>query len=321
MDLATGRNLVVTRSDVLTAHDRIAGSIRRTPTLRITDPTHRGSVWFKQEYQQYSGSFKVRGATNRILAAAEAGQLTDAGVIAASGGNAGLAVAYVARNLKARAEVYVPVTAPPNKVSRLRGLGAEVTQVGSEYAEAYEAARLREAETGALFCHAYDHFDMVAGNGTLGLELQEDIGQVDTVIVAVGGGGLIAGIAAAMDGTASIIAAEPRTAPTMHAALAAGRPVTVDVGGIAADSLGARQLGGIAFEVAQRFGVRSLLVSDEDVIAARQLLWDDYRILVEHGAATALAVLLGGYYEPSLGERVVVVLCGANTDPRTLSLA
>jgi threonine dehydratase len=313
--------MVVTRSDVLTAYDRIAGSVRRTPVLHVADASHRGSVWLKQEYQQYSGSFKVRGATNRILAAAEGGQLTEAGVIVASGGNAGLAVAYVARTLKARAEVFVPVTAPRNKVSKLREFGAEVTQVGSEYAEAYEAARIREVETGALYCHAYDHPEMVAGNGTLGLELQQDIGEVDTVIVAVGGGGLIGGIAAAMDGTARIVAAEPSTVPTMHAALAAGRPVTVDVGGVAADSLGARQIGDIAFELAQRFDVRSQLVSDEDVTAARQILWDGYRILVEHGAAAAMAVLSGGYYEPGPGERVVVVLCGANTDPRTLSLA
>jgi threonine dehydratase len=313
--------MIVTRSDILTAYDRIAASIRRTPVLRVTDPRYRGSVWFKLEYQQHSGSFKVRGAANRILAAAEAGELTDAGVIVASGGNAGLAVAYVARSLNARAEVYVPVTAPPNKVSKLRELGAAVTQVGSEYAEAYQAARSREAETGALFCHAYDQPEMVAGNGTLALEVQEDIGEIDTVIVAVGGGGLMAGIAVAMDGSAEIIAAEPRTAPTMNAALAAGRPVTVEVGGIAADSLGARQIGEIAFEVAQRFNARSLLVSDDDVIAARQLLWDDYRVVVEHGAAAALAVLSGGYYEPAAGERVVVVLCGANTDPRTLTLA
>jgi threonine dehydratase len=306
--------MVVTQSDVVAAYDRIAGSIRHTPVLCVTDARHGGPVWLKLEYLQHAGSFKARGALNRILAAAEAGELTDAGVIVASGGNAGLAVAYVARNLKVRVEVFVPTTAPQPKVTKLRALGADVTQVGSEYAEAYRAARTREVETGALYCHAYDQPEMVAGNGTLALELQADIGEFDTVVAAVGGGGLMAGITVALNGAARVVAVEPYAAPTLHAALAAGRPVTVDVGGIAADSLGARQIGDIAFDVAQRFDVHSVLVSDDALVAARQLLWDDYRIVVEHGTAAALAALSGGAYEPEPGERVVVVLCGANTD-------
>jgi threonine dehydratase len=304
----------VTRVDVLSAAGRIGGAIRRTPLLRADR-----NLWFKLDYLQPSGSFKVRGASNRILAAAQAGVLTEAGVIAASGGNAGLAFAHVAHQIGVRAEVYVPANAPAAKVSKLMALGAHVVQTGSEYAEAYEAAREREQVSGAMFCHAYDQPDMVAGNGTLALELLTDLAAFDTVIVAVGGGGLMAGVATGLDGAARVVAVEPVAAPTLHAALAAGRPVPIEVGGVAADSLGARQVGDIAFDVARKFSVVSVLVPDEAIVAARQQLWDGYRIVVEHGAATAHAAVAGGYYRPDPDERVVVVLCGANTDVSTLA--
>jgi threonine dehydratase len=303
---------VIDRSDVEAARRRVGARILRTPVLEAGD-----GVWLKLEQLQHTGSFKPRGMFNRILAAAETG-LPEAGVVAASGGNAGLAVAYAARELGAPAEVYVPETAPAVKVARLRALDATVVQVGREYAEASEAAAKRTAETGALVCHAYDQPEVCAGQGTLALELEEQTGGVDTVLVAVGGGGLMAGIAAALEDRARVVAVEPAGCPSFHAALEAGERVDAEVSGVAADSLGARRTGEIAFTVARRTGVTSLLVSDDDLITARQALWDRHRIVVEHGAAAAYAALLSETYRPSPGERVAVICCGANTDPADL---
>jgi threonine dehydratase len=210
--------------------------------------------------------------------------------------------------------VYVPATAPVVKVARLRELGAEVVQVGDRYAQAYEAAVADADATGALFCHAYDQPEVCAGQGTLALELLEQVaGEIDTVLVAVGGGGLMAGIAAAVEGRARVVGVEPATVPTFAAALSAGEPVDVPVSGVAADSLGATRIGAIAWAVAGRAGVRSVLVDDDDVVAARRTLWERYRLVVEHGAATVIAALLSGAYVPDRGERVAAVLCGANT--------
>jgi threonine dehydratase len=301
---------VITRADVAAAASRIAGRVRRTPELRVDE-----SLSLKLEYLQHTGSFKARGAFNRVLSAAETGELTDAGIIAASGGNAGLAFAYAARTAGYRAEVYVPEIASPVKVAKLRGLGATVVQVGSEYVAAYEAARKRQADTGAVFCHAYDQPEVVAGQGTLALEL----GPTDTVLVAVGGGGLMAGIVGALDGRARVVGVEPVLCPTLHAALAAGEPVDVSVGGVAADSLGARRVGEIAYQMASWRQVPSLLVDDDAIVAARRDLWQRYRLVVEYGAAAAWAALLTGAYRPAEGERVTVILCGANTDPADLA--
>src|SRR5580700_1007368 len=291
---------MTTGSDVQAAAVRLAGRIRVTP-LAEADPGSfppAGRVWLKLELLQHTGSFKVRGAFNRILSAAERGPLPAAGVVAASGGNAGLAVAYAAARHELPARVFVPAAAPAVKVARLRAYGADVVQAGSCYAEAYESAAKHAADVGALLCHAYDQPEVCAGQGTLGRELLEQSGgELDTVLVAV----------------------EPVTIPTLHAALAAGRPVDVEVSGVASDSLGATRLGDIAFAVATRTGVRSVLVDDADIIAARRLLWDRYRLAVEHGAAAAVAALLSGAYRPADGERVAVVLCGANTDPASLA--
>lgn len=204
------------------------------------------------------------------------------------------------------------------KVKKLKASGASVVQRGSEYAEAFEAALDYAAETGAVYCHAYDQAEIAAGAGTVGSELLEQLGEVDTVVVAVGGGGLMAGIAAAVEGHARVVGVEPDNAPTLYSALAAGEPVDVAVSGIAADSLGARQIGRIGFEVAVRTGVRTVLVSDDDIAAARSLLWEQYRIVVEHGAAAAFAAVNSRAYVPAAGERVAVILCGANTDPATV---
>jgi threonine dehydratase len=313
---------MITSTEVRAAATRIAPYVRATPLIEA-DPgafAPAARVWLKLEQLQHSGSFKVRGAFNRILSGGEQGMLPGAGVVTASGGNAGLAVGYAAawRNLPAR--VYVPNTAPPVKVARLRAYGAQVVQVGNCYAEAYGAAAKHAAEAGALFCHAYDQPEVCAGQGTLGLELLAQTGgQLDTVLVAVGGGGLLAGVAAAVETKARVTGVEPAAIPTLNAALAAGCPVDVDVSGIAADALGATRLGDIAYAVATRTAAGSILVGDDDIIAARKLLWEHHRLAVEHGGATALAALLSGAYQPADGERIVVVLCGANTDPATLS--
>ncbi|MGI5325950.1 threonine/serine dehydratase [Actinomadura nitritigenes] len=310
--------------DVRAAAGRVAGRVRETPLLGV-DPgplAPAGRMWLKLEQAQHTGSFKARGAFNHILAARDGGRLPEAGVVAASGGNAGLAFAYAAAEVGAPAEVFVPETAPAVKVARLRALGAAVVQVGTRYAEAQDAATKRAADTGALFCHAYDQPEVCAGQGTLGLEILDQTGgEVDTVLLAVGGGGLMAGVAAALEGRARVVGVEPETIPTLERALRAGRPVDVPVSGVAADSLGATRLGDIAHAVATRTGVVPALVSDEAIIDARRFVWEEYRQVVEHGTAAAVAALRTGAYRPSPGERVVVVLCGANTDPSDLSTA
>lgn len=312
---------MIDRSHVQAAAERVAGHVRRTPMVEVEPgplaPAAR--MWLKLELTQHTGSFKARGAFNHILAAREEGRLPETGVVAASGGNAGLAFAYAAARAGVPAEVYVPETAPAVKVARLRALGAAVVQVGTRYAEAQDAATKRAADTGALFCHAYDLPEVCAGQGTLGLEVLEQTGgEVDTVLLAVGGGGLMAGVAAALEGRARVVGVEPATIPTLERALHAGRPVDVEVSGVAADSLGATRAGEIAFAVASRAGVRPVLVTDEAIIEARRFVWQEYRLVVEHGTAAAVAALRGGAYRPSPGERVVVVLCGANTDPSDL---
>lgn len=288
--------------------------------FELDDDSYGRSTCFKLEMLQHTGTFKARGAFNRMLRAQAEGELDPAvGIVVASGGNAGMANAFAAARLGVPAAVFVPENAPAVKVARLKELGAEVVLEGSEYASAFEAAQRRVALTGALLCHAYDQPEIAAGAGTLALELLDQVSAgFDTVLVAVGGGGLMAGVAAALEGAARVVGVEPQNAPTLHSALAAGRPVDVAVSGIAADSLGARRLGDIGFEVATRTGVRSVLVTDDDLRAARALLWSRWRVVVEYGAAAALAALTSGAYRPEPEERLVVVLCGANTDPSDL---
>lgn len=313
----TTKSDVIARADVDKATRRIAGLTRLTPVLKAD--AFPGEVWFKCEFMQHTGTFKARGALNRILASKERGELdSTAGVVVASGGNAGLANAYAAAQLGVPATVFVPAAAPAVKVRKLEAIGATVIKGGAEYAEAYQAAVEHARRAGAVYCHAYDQPEIAAGAGTVGTELLEQIAGVDTVLVAVGGGGLMAGIAAAVEGRARVVGVEPRNAPTLHSALAAGVPVDVAVSGVAADSLGARRIGDIGFSVAVRTGVESVLVSDDDIIAARSLLWNDYRLVVEHGAAAAFAALTSGAFVPTADERVAVILCGANTDPATL---
>ncbi|TDD04842.1 pyridoxal-phosphate dependent enzyme [Nonomuraea deserti] len=303
---------------MLAAARRIDGLALRTPVLEISP-----GLFFKLELLQHSGSFKVRGAFNRILSAGE--PLAD-GVIAASGGNHGLAVAYAARELGVRAEIFVPEVTSPVKVAGIEALGAHITQTGAIYAEAAEAAAKRAAETGALTVHAYDQPEVIAGQGTTGLEIVEQTGGVDTVVVAVGGGGFAAGVTlgtaavSSVSGTGPrIVAVEPEQIPTLRAALQAGRPVPVEVSGVGADALGASKIGGLAFEILSGPRVESALVTDEAIVAARRTLWQRHRIAAEPAGAAAYAALLSGVYTPSPGERVAVVVCGSNTDPATLA--
>jgi threonine dehydratase len=304
------------RAEVEAAAARIGGHVRRTPVLELPGADlglDVERVVLKLEHTQKAGSFKARGAFNRILRAEENGELPTAGVITASGGNAGLAVAMASRELGIRAEIHVPATAPPVKVHALKVLGADIVVSQGQYADAHAAALARQETTGALLVHAYDQLEVCAGQGVLALELLEQAPSLDVVLVAVGGGGLLAGIAAAVEGRARVVGVEPDTIPTMHAAMAAGAPVDVDVSGVAADSLGARRLGAIAFEVATRTHVQSVLVTDDDLVRARSALWERCRLLVEHAAAAPLAALATGAYRSEPAERVGLVLCGGNT--------
>jgi threonine dehydratase len=311
---------------IVDAERRIRRRVRRTPVHLVEpgDPWLPAGGCLKLELLQHTGTFKARGAFNRILATRERGELDpEVGIVVASGGNAGLANAYAAAEVGVPATVFVPETASPTKLRRLREYGARVEVRGREYAEAYDAAQEHVARTGAVSCHAYDQPEICAGAGTLGLELLDQLDtlgrEVDTVLVAVGGGGLMAGVATAVEGRARVVGVEPAGAPTLHRALEAGCPVDVPVSGVAADSLGARRLGSIAWEVASRLGVTGVRVDDDAILAARQATWDRYRLVLEPGAAAPVAALLSGAWQPVDGERVAVVLCGANTDPSDLA--
>ncbi|MEU7554980.1 serine/threonine dehydratase [Streptomyces sp. NPDC044571] len=298
---------------VRAAADRIAGAVRPAAVV----PASEG-VWYALEYLQHTGSFKARGAHNFLAAHRDAGSLPDAGVTIASGGNAGLACAWAARAQSVPATVFLPVNAPRVKVERLRGYGADVRLVGERYAEALAACREFAATGGALSSHAYDHPLIAAGAGTLLEEIRAALPGLDTVVVAVGGGGLFAGVAtAAREHGVRVVAAEPEHCRALNAALEAGRPVDVTVDSVAADSLGATRVSADALAAAQHKDVHSVLVPDTAITAARRALWQEHRIVVEAGAATALAALRTAP-EP-LGERVAVVLCGANTDPADLA--
>ena len=307
------RGCMLTPQDIDAAAHRIAPHVRRTPVLHVPG-TEFGvdvPIVLKLEFLQHTGSFKPRGAFNRILGAA----VPRAGVIAASGGNHGAAVAYAAQRLGIPAEIFVPHAAPAIKVQRIANFGARVVQGGASYAEAFLASRDRQAETGALEVHAYDHQDVLAGQGTVARELETDAPGLTHVLAAVGGGGLLGGIAAWYAGRAEIVGVEPALCPALHVALAAGRPQPAEVGGIAADSLGARQVGALMFAIAARYVARSVLVSDAAIQQAQLLLWERFRLIAEPGGATALAALTSGAWVPPQGAQVGVVICGANTDP------
>ena len=308
--------LVVERADIQAARERIAPFVRRTPILE----TGAGAfgvetpLTLKLEQLQHTGSFKLRGAFNKMLTS----DVPEVGVIAASGGNFGFAVAYAARSLGHPAEIFFPDTSPAAKLDRIRGEGADVRIVPGYFHEAWIAASERQEATGALAMHPFDQPEVVAGAGTIGMELADQVDGVDTVLGAIGGGGLIAGIASWFRGDARVVGVEPERCPSMHAALAAGEPVDVEVGGVAADSLGPRRVGRIAFEAVRRWVDAVVLVPDDAIREAQRYLWRDAHLVAEPGGATALAALVCGAYRPSPGERVVVLVSGANADPASV---
>jgi threonine dehydratase len=304
---------MISRSDIAAAAARIEGYVRHTPVvcLAAADLGLGIQMTLKLELLQHAGSFKPRGAFNRLLSS----NLPPAGVIAASGGNHGAAVAYAARALGAEAEIFVPALTPAMKVARIASYGARVVQTGATYAEALTASQERQAATGALEVHAYDHPDVLAGQGTVGREFEQDAPGLTHVLVATGGGGLIGGIATWYAGSAQVISVEPEACSALHDALRAGRPVESPVGGLAADSLGARQVGGLMFPIAEAHVAAAVLVPDDAIAAAQRLIWDRLRLVAEPGGATALAALLSGAFRPPEGARVGVLVCGANTDP------
>jgi threonine dehydratase len=304
---------MISRKEIAAAAARIEDHVRHTPILGIA-AAEMGlgfPVTLKLELLQHAGSFKPRGAFNRLLSSS----LPPAGVIAASGGNHGAAVAYAARALGARAEIFVPEPTPLMKVARIASYGARVVQVGATYADALTASRGRQEETGALEVHAYDHPHVLAGQGTVGREFEQDAPELTHVLVATGGGGLIGGIAAWYAGSVQVISVEPEACPTLHNALRAGHPVEASVGGLAADSLGARQVGGLMFPIAQAHVSAAVLVPDTAIAQAQRVIWDRVRLIAEPGGATALAALLCGAFTPPQGACVGVLVCGANADP------
>ena len=303
---------MISRTEIQDAGRRIAMHVRRTPVMPLEENAFGidARIFFKLECLQHTGSFKPRGAFNCILST----QIGEAGVIAASGGNHGAAVAYAAHHLGHHAEIFVPTITPANKVARLRQYDADINITGNNYSEALAASRERATQTGAAAIHAYDDARVLAGQGTLGMEFEEQVRGLDSVLIAVGGGGLIGGVAAWYQERVRVIGVEPERAPTLHQALASGKVVDVETGGVAADSLGARRVGELMFPIAQKFVAQSLLVSDEQIIEAQRTLWRHLRLIAEPGGATALAALLSGVYIPHAGERVGVVLCGSNAD-------
>ncbi|MER8731033.1 threonine/serine dehydratase [Mesorhizobium sp. M1227] len=304
----------ITRERIAAIEPRIRPFVRHTPVLRV-DMADFGRpplpVDLKLECLQHSGSFKARGAFTNLLER----PVPAAGVVAASGGNHGAAVAYAAMRLGHKATIFVPEVSPQAKLDRIRGYGAELIVGGARYAEALAASESFAERSGALQIHAFNQEETLVGQGTLGLEIEADLPKLDTLLVAVGGGGLVGGIAAWFSGRIRIIAVEPKGAPTLHRAFEAGRPVDAPAEGIAADSLAPKRVGEMMFPIAEAFVERSILVGDDDIIAAQAALWDRVRIISEPGGAAAFAALLSGRYAPAAGERVAVLVCGANANP------
>lgn len=313
--------MTIAPADIRAAHARIAPYVRRTPLMEAASPAGPGGpISLKLEFLQHSGSFKPRGAFNNLLTRSA----PPIGCATASGGNHGAAVAYAAARLGVKARVFVPEIAAPVKVAKISASGAEVTVSGATYFDALALCEAYVRESGALSIHAYDSLETIAGQGTVGLEWEEDLARsgaapLDTALIAVGGGGLIAGIAAWFDGRVKVVAVEPEGSRALHAALEAGRPVDVEINSVAADSLGARRVGERVFATARQAVAQSVLVSDAAIRAAQRELWRDFCVVAEPGGAAAYAALASGAYQPAPGERVGVLLCGANADLAALA--
>jgi threonine dehydratase len=300
----------VTPDDVERAAALIEGRVRRTPVI------DHGPLALKLELLQHAGSFKTRGAFNRVLSESS---LPSAGVITASGGNHGAALSYVGGVLGVRTEVFMPSTSPDIKRRNIERFGATVRVVEGFYDDAQAAADARQAATGATMIHPYDHPATVAGQGTMGRELEDQVGAFDTLVVAAGGGGFVAGQAAWFRDRVRIVAVEPETSQCLRAARLAGEPVDVPVSGVAADSLGARRLGGVPWSIVRHFVDDAVVVPDDAIRDAQRELWDELRLIAEPGGAAALAAIRVGAYAPASDERVVVVVCGSNCDPATIT--
>ncbi len=302
-------DMPVTPDDIERAAERIDSHIRRTPLIQ------HGDLTLKLELLQHAGSFKPRGAFNRVLSEPA---LPEAGLIAASGGNHGAALSFVGQQLGLPVEIYMPSTSPSIKRANIERFGAAVTVIDGYYDDAQREVEKRQAETGALMVHPYDHVETVAGQGTMAKELEQQIGQFDTLVVANGGGGFVAGQAAWFRDRIRIVAVEPDQSQCLRASLLAGERQQVTVGGIAADSLGA-QLGAIPWAISRHYVDEAVVVSDDDIRAAQHALWNDLRLVVEPGGAAAYAALLTGAVQRRPSEKMVVVVCGSNCDPNSVT--
>ena len=307
-----GPDDAVTPQAIAACEKIIRPYIRRTPVI-ATDGSEfglpAGPLTLKLELLQHSGAFKVRGAFSNLLTR----EVPKAGVVAASGGNHGAAVAYAAMKLGKPAKIFVPSVSSPAKIARIREYGADLTVGGDGYADALAASEAWALQTGALPVHAFDQNETIMGQGTLGLELDEQAPDIDTVLVSVGGGGLVAGIAAWYAGRIKVIGVEPFASPTLTRALEAGHPVDAEAGGLAADSLAPRRVGELVFPIVQKYAPRTVLVTDEAIAEAQKTLWRALRIVAEPGGAAAFSAILSGAYRPQAGERVAVVISGGNT--------
>jgi len=310
----------VTRARIAEIEAVIRPFIRRTPTVAV-DLADFGlatrAIRLKLEYLQHSGSFNARGVFANLLTR----PVPKAGVVAASGGNHGVAVAYGAMKLGIPATIFLPTVASPAKIERIRGYGAELVITGERYADALAASEAFVADREAMVLHAYDQVETMLGQGTVGLEVETDAEATDALVVAVGGGGLIGGIAAWFAGRTKIVAVEPEDAPTLFDALAAGHPVDAKAGSVAADSLAPKRVGELMFPLAQAYVEKPILVSDAEILAAQAALWETVRIVAEPGGAAAFAAVLSGKYVPAEGERITVLVCGANTTAVNFSAA
>ena len=311
----------VVPDDIVAAMDRIRPHVRLTPVIEVGQGQLGLShpVTLKLELLQHAGSFKSRGAFNRVLTAIAADEVGDAGLIAASGGNHGAAVAYVGQQLGHTAEIFMPSTSPSIKRDRIVSYGASVTVIDGYFNDAHAASVERQAATGALAVHPFEHPAVIAGAGTMAVELDDQVGAYDTLLISTGGGGFIAGQAAWVRDSRRIVSVEPYASCCLHQARVNGETTLVEVGGVAADSLGTNRLGEYAWSIVREYVDDAVLVTDDDIRAAQYALWDEFRLVVEPGGAAALAALRCGAYVPEPGERVVVAVCGSNCDPNSVT--
>jgi threonine dehydratase len=302
----------VSRMEIARCEKLIRPYIRRTPVIEIDGADvglASGKLCLKLELFQHSGSFKARGAFANLLTR----RIPSAGVVAASGGNHGAAVAYAAMKLNVPAKIFVPTVASPAKLQRIREYGADLVVEGDRYADALAASEAWVQRSGAMPVHAFDQDETMLGQGTIGMELDEQAGDIDTLLVSVGGGGLIAGIAAWYAGRVKVVGVEPFAAPTLTKALEAGHPVDAEAGGLAADSLAPRRVGDRVFPIAKNYVHGTVLVADDAIAKAQNVLWQVLRVVAEPGGAAAFSAILSGAYEPAAGERLAIVISGGNT--------